>query len=363
MTVYQTGARLSDGRDLIYFDESPGIDRTTPDRRALEPTSVFSEMRRDAITDEWVIVASHRQGRTYHPPSDSCPLCPTTADNLTEIPSSCYDVVVFENRFPSLSQGVPDVERLVSGNELFRRRPGVGRCEVVVFSDDHQASFGDLSPARVRTIVDAWADRTAAMGAMDYVEQVFPFENRGEEIGVTLSHPHGQIYGYPFVTPRTERMLTTARRYADRSGGNLFADVLRAERDAAERVVQRSEHWTAFVPAAARWPVEVHVYPNKRVLDLNGLSDAQRDDFAAVYLDVLHRLDGLYGVAMPYIASWNQAPVRVDREHAYLHLQLFSIRRAPDKLKYLAGSESGMGVFVNDIVPERMAAMLRNVRV
>jgi UDPglucose--hexose-1-phosphate uridylyltransferase len=362
VTIYKQATELSDGRELIYFDESPGLDRSAVDQRGLEATTVFSEMRRDPLTDEWVIVASHRQGRTYLPPSDSCPLCPTRPGNLTEIPSSAYDVVAFENRFPSLSQDVPDVDPLISGNELFPRRPGVGRCEVVVFSDDHNASFADLKPSRVRTIVDAWADRTAALSAIDKVEQVFPFENRGQEIGVTLSHPHGQIYAYPFVTPRTELMLAAARRHAQRYGTNLFADVLRAEQDAGERVVRRSEHWTAFVPAAARWPVEVHLFPNNRVLDLTELSDAQRDDFAVIYLDVLQRMDALYGVAMPYIAAWNQAPVRSDRDDAYLHLQLFSIRRAPDKLKFLAGSESGMGVFVNDIIPERMAGMLRDAR-
>ena len=181
----------------------------------------------------------------------------------------------------------------------------------------------------MRTIVDVWAERTAALNAVPGVEQVFAFENRGIEIGVTLSHPHGQIYGYPFVTPRTERMFAAARAHLERTGANLFADVLRAEQDAGTRVVARTELWTAFVPAAARWPVEVHLYPNRQVPDLPALNDAERDDFAAVYLDVLRRVDGLYDLPMPYIAAWHQAPVRIDRDLAYLHLELFSIRRAP----------------------------------
>jgi UDPglucose--hexose-1-phosphate uridylyltransferase len=204
-------------------------------------------------------------------------------------------------------------------------------------------------------------DRSLALSELPGVEQVFCFENRGEEIGVTLAHPHGQIYGYPFVTPRTERMLTSAARYRETTGGNLFADVLAAEQEAAERVVVRGEHWTAFVPFAARWPVEVHLYPNRQVPDLAALDDAERDEFGTVYLDLLRRLDGLYGLPMPYIAGWQQAPVRRDRDLAYLHLQLFSIRRAPNKLKYLAGSESAMGAFINDITPEQIARSLRDV--
>ncbi|MEP6597906.1 MAG: galactose-1-phosphate uridylyltransferase [Actinomycetota bacterium] len=362
MIAHQTPIRLSDGRELIYFDATEGLDRTAVDRRGLEPTSVFSEMRLDPVTDEWVVIASHRQGRTHLPTTADCPLCPTTDGNLTEIPAAEYDVVVFENRFSSLSQQVPDVEPFVGGDALYRRRPGVGRCEVVCFSDDHDASFVDLKPDRVRLIVDAWADRTDALSALSGVEQVFPFENRGEEIGVTLRHPHGQIYGYPFVTPRTERMLASARRHRERTGGNLFVDILRAEQAAGERIVARNEHWTAFVPAAPRWPVEIHLYPNRRVLDLRELDEAQRDDFATLYLDVLARMDALYGVPMPYISAWHQAPVLTGHDDAYLHLQLFSVRRAVDKLKYLAGSESGMGVFVNDIIPERMAARLRESR-
>ena len=359
--ITRTSTRLADGRELIYFDEAPRT-RDAVDTRDLPVTHVASEARYDPVLREWVVLASHRQGRTYLPPDDECPLCPSTDERATEIPAHEYDVVVFENRFPSLAVGVPDVPETVDGEEVFERRPGVGRCEVVVFSSDHAASFKDLTPQRVRTVVDVWADRTAAMADVPGVEQVFPFENRGAEIGVTLSHPHGQIYGYPFVTPRTERMLDSARAHRDRTGRNLFADVLAAEQRAGVRVVRRTEHWTAFVPATAHWPFEVHLYPNRQRADVTELTEAERDDFATLYLDVLARLDGVFDLVMPYIAAWYQAPVRRDRDLAYLHLQLFSIRRAPGKLKYLAGSESAMGVFVNDVAPERGAELLRGAR-
>ncbi len=192
---------------------------------------------------------------------------------------------------------------------------------------------------------------------------MFCFENRGQEIGVTLHHPHGQIYAYPFVTPRTSALLRQAAAHRERTGGNLLADVLEAERRAGTRVVLSGEHWTAYVPAAARWPVEVHLAPHRDVPDLAGLDSAERDELAHVYLELLRRADRYFdgGAALPYIAGWHQAPVGAGRELGRLHLQLFSVLRAPGKLKYLAGSESGVGAWINDAQPEAIAARLREV--
>ena len=354
--------RLADGREILWFDERDDVSRDTTDKRDIAATTVTSQVRYDPLLDEDVVIASHRQSRTHLPPADECPLCPSRDGRQTEVPSEDYDVVVFENRFPSLAQDAEEPER-PSGPEqdLYNLRPGLGRCEVVCFSSQHDGSFAGLTPERVRLVVDAWADRTEALNALPEVAQVFPFENRGEEIGVTLNHPHGQIYGYSFVTPRTRRQLESARAHRERTGENLFAHVLAAEQKAQCRIVSEGEHWTAFVPAAARWPMEVHLYPHRQVPDLPALEPAERDDFARVYLDVLRRLDALYDAPLPYIAAWHQAPAREDRDLAYLHLEVFSIRRDVGKLKYLAGSESGMGVFVNDVLPEAAARRLREV--
>jgi UDPglucose--hexose-1-phosphate uridylyltransferase len=304
-------------------------------------------------------MAAHRQTRTYKPPADLCPLCPSRPGKPSEIPEPDYDVVVFENRFPSFAQGVSGQSSTVDEMGLVPTAPGRGRCEVVCFTSDHNGSFAALPRHRIRTVVDAWADRTTALSTLDGVEQVFPFENRGEEIGVTLSHPHGQIYGYPFVTPKTRRALEVARAYQHEHGRPVLGDVLAAERKSVRRVIAEGEYWTAFVPPAARWPVHVLLVPHRQVADIPALSDAERDDFADVYLQVLRRCEALYDRPLPYIASWNQAPVRIDRELGWLHLELFSILRARDKLKYLAGSESGMAVWINDATPEQIAERLR----
>lgn len=339
----RTVARLADGREIFYFDEADSAVRELVDRRRLPPRPPASELRYDPLAGEWVAVAAHRQTRTFLPPTDECPLCPSRDGRLTEIPASDYDVVVFENRFPAFAAGT-------------------GRCEVVCFTADHNVSFASLPPSRVRTVIDALADRTAELSAEPATAQVFCFENRGVEIGVTLHHPHGQIYAYPFLPPRTQRMLAAAGAHATRTGGrNLYADVLAAERESGERVVAENARWTAYVPAAARWPYEVHLAPHRAVPDLPALTGDERDAFVPLYLDLLRRFDSVFGDAgpTPYISAWHQAPVREDRDLGYLHLQLYTIRRAPGKLKYLAASESAMGVFVNDVPPEAAAAALR----
>ncbi|MFD9001954.1 galactose-1-phosphate uridylyltransferase [Streptomyces sp. NPDC059582] len=349
----KTSTRLADGRELIYYDLRDDTVRDAVDRRPLDPTVTTSEVRRDALLGDSVAVASHRQGRTYHPPADECPLCPSRGDRLSEIPDSSYDVVVFENRFPSLA-----------GDS--------GRCEVVCFTSDHNASFADLTEEQARLVLDAWTDRTSELSHLPSVEQVFCFENRGAEIGVTLGHPHGQIYAYPFTTPRTALMLRQLAAHKEATGGeNLFDAVLEREL-ADERVVLESEHWAAFVPYAAHWPYEVHLYPKRRVPDLLALDEGARTEFPQVYLEVLRRFDRIFGEVgeppTPYIAAWHQAPFGaleefdgVGRDDFALHLELFTIRRTSGKLKFLAGSESGMNVFINDVPPERAAERLREV--
>jgi UDPglucose--hexose-1-phosphate uridylyltransferase len=358
--VRTTSIRLADGRELVYYDHDGSPPRVGTDRRHLEPRPPGSELRYDALLDVWVIVAAYRQERIYFPAADDCPLCPSREGHPSEVPAADYDVVVLENRFPALSGTEPSaVEEAAAGPLL--RRPGSGRCEVVCFSPRHDASFVDLSLDDASLVLEAWTDRTKVLSAIPAVEQVFCFENRGAEIGVTLQHPHGQIYAYPFVTPRTSRMLASVGAHRRRTGRNLFDNVLAAERQDGTRIVTSNRSWTAFVPHAARWPYEVHLYPHRRTPDLVALDDEQREDFPPIYLDLLARFDGLFGGRTPYISAWHQAPVREGRADAALHLELFTTRRTVDKLKYLAASESGMDAFANDVLPEMAAQRLREL--
>ncbi|MDQ0843281.1 galactose-1-phosphate uridylyltransferase [Streptomyces sp. V1I6] len=342
----KTSTRLADGRELLYYDSRDDAVRDAVDLRPLEAVSTTAEIRHDELLGDQVAIASHRQGRIYHPPADECPLCPSRDGRLSEIPAADYDVAVFENRFPSLA-----------GDS--------GRCEVVCFTSDHDASFADLTEEQAGLVLEAWTDRTAELAELPQVKQVFCFENRGAEIGVTLGHPHGQIYGYPFVTPRTELMLRSLAAHRAATGRNLFDDLVRREREEGVRVVLEGEHWIAFVPYAAHWPYEVHLHPKRRVPDLRALDDAARTEFPQIYLELLRRFDRIFGPGeppTPYIAAWHQAPFEGEGRDAFgLHLELFTIRRTSGKLKFLAGSESGMSVFINDVPPEAAAMRLREV--
>ena len=354
-----SSTRLADGRELLYFDDGARAQqRRTEDSRALPERGPSGELRFDALTGEWVAVAAHRQHRTHLPPADECPLCPSTPDRPSEIPAPDYDVVVFENRFPSLG---PDLAAAPSSPGWGPRGTAGGRCEVVAFTPDHTGAFADLGTRRVRTVIDAWAHRTEALSALPGVQQVFCFENRGQDIGVTLHHPHGQIYAYPYLTPRAAVMARAAEAFLADTGRTLTGHILAGERADGSRMLVEGEHFSAYVPFAARWPLEIHLVPHRQVADLAALNGAERDELAVLYPDLLGRLDGLYGTPTPYISAWHQAPVDpVLRRSGYLHLQITSPRRAADKLKFLAGSEAAMGAFINDTTPEQVAAALRD---
>jgi UDPglucose--hexose-1-phosphate uridylyltransferase len=358
----RTDARLADGRDLFYYDPPSTTREAPPDRRELPPQPPPGQARFDPLTGEWVIVATHRQARTFLPAADACPLCPSTSDHLTEVPAAEYAVAVFANRFPALvGQGDAPIEPDATPHPV---APAVGRCEVICFDQRHDVTFADLTTEQARLVLEAWADRTAELSARPDVAQVFCFENRGEEIGVTQRHPHGQIYAYPVVLPRTARMLGRAVAYRREHGANLFEDLVAANVADRERVVASNEHWLAFVPFAAKWPYELHLYPRIRVPDLPSLAAVERDALGEIYLDVLRRFGRLFPTPTPYVAAWHQAPVTGSVpgvEELALHLELFSNRRSPTALKYLAGTEAGMDMFSNDVVPEHAARRLREL--
>ncbi|MFS2279713.1 galactose-1-phosphate uridylyltransferase [Microbacterium sp. OR21] len=366
--VVKRSTRLADGRELFYYDD-PGTTLSAEravDARTLDARPDTATMRQDILTGDWITFATKRQNRVMMPGADADPLAPQTPANPSEVPAR-YDVAVFENRSPAFGPalneavgGVPAAKNPTRGLDdlsvlgIGRTRTSIGRCEVVCFSPDHEGSFGTQSVTRARTVIEAWADRTAALSALPGIQQVFPFENRGEAIGVTLPHPHGQIYSYPYVTPRTQRLLDSI----DRTAPDLMARVLESERD-SDRVVLQGEHWTAFVPFAARWPLEVQLMPHRHAPDFAALTDAERDELAPLYLRLLRGVDALYSTPTPYIAAWHQAPVQTGRDTVRMRLELTSPRRAEDKLKFLAGSEAAMGAWTAEILPEVAAERLR----
>jgi UDPglucose--hexose-1-phosphate uridylyltransferase len=328
-----------------------------------------SERRYDPTHGEWVTFATDRQDRTYKPAAAACPLCPTRPGGPgTEVSREHFDVAVFENRFPSLSPHPPAPS--IAGTDLVPVEPAYGHCEVVVFTDDHDATLADVGVARVHLLVETWARRVADLGADPRVRYVLPFENKGEAVGVTLHHPHGQIYAYPDVPPRPARELAAGRCHRDRTGRCVFCDVVAAEAGGVREVVA-GEHVVAGVPPWARFPYEVDIWTREHVPSLPELSAPARADLARVLARVLGGYDAFFGreaqrartvekFTTSYLLGVYGAPTDgSDRDVAHLHLEICPPHRGGGKLKYLAGSETFGGAFLTDVAPEVAAERLR----
>ncbi|WNB88198.1 galactose-1-phosphate uridylyltransferase [Glutamicibacter protophormiae] len=364
-----TRGRLADDREIIFFDDSEPylsgtLTREIHDPRPLDPRQLppheAAATRTDPLTGDPVTLAAHRMNRTFLPPANEDPLAPAGRGTVaSEIPEPNYDVVVFENRFPSL-QG--DLETL-RDEPLFHETTPAGRCEVVCFTPDREGSFATLGISRARTVVEAWTHRAHELQALSDVVQVVPFENRGEEIGVTLHHPHGQIYAFSDLPPYTAAVQRRAATWTARTGGDLLQDVLDGELEQKVRVIAQTPSWVAYVPYAAKWPVEFMVVPRRAARDFTDLSDPEKDELTRLYVDLLGRLDRFFpGIQhVPYISVWHQVPTRGGPDISRMWLHVFSVLRAPGKLKYLAGAESGLGAWVNDTTPERIAARFREL--
>ena len=359
--IYRSDLKLADGRDISYYDSSE-INRSAADKRNEEAQPGIGHLRLDPLVDEWVVIASHRQHRVFLPPKELCPLCASTGDKLTEIPDKDYEVVVFENRAPALTTPKDNFKLAQISALTTPDVDAAGACEVVCYTSDHSSSFAKLTEKQIRAVLEAWKDRDSALSKLPFIEQVFIFENRGEEVGVTLSHPHGQIYAYSFLPPKIEKMLKVANDHLAKTGKVLLDEVIKREIKDEKRIISQNSEWIAYVPYAARYPFEIHIAPMRGVSNMSGLDEKQSAAFAPIAKEVLTRLDGVFGIEMAYIASWYQAPINSGKDSMRLHWQIVSVRRQPEKLKYLSGSESAMGAFIMDLEPEQSAQQLRAVK-
>ncbi len=301
----------------------------------------MGELRFEELRGEWVDYAIHRQERTFLPAEDHCPLCPTqpgeTGGLETEIPFPAFEIAVFENRFPAFE-------------------PPRGAAEVVVYTDQHHGSFAALAPERARALMWVWRQRYEELGAREDVEYVLIFENRGVEVGVTLHHPHGQIYAYPFLPP-----VPALECAADaRLGGCTPCALLQRELREGSRVVYENGEVLVYVPYAARWSYEAHVVLRAHRPSLPHCTPAELDSLAAALQALTRGYDALFERPFPYVMAVHQAPTRAGGERdGHLHVEFYPPLRTAEKLKYLAGSEQGGGVFISDTLPEESAAALR----
>lgn len=318
----------------------------------------MSELRWNPQLQQWVIVATHRQNRTYKPPAEFCPLCPTQPGQFpTEIPAEDYEIVVFENKFPSLKTPPPPMD--VESTDIYPVAPATGVCEVICYSPHHDRTLGDESVEHIYNLVQVWTDRYQELGAQAEIEYVYIFENRGEAVGVTLHHPHGQIYGLPFIPPILEKELEAAKDHLAKTGNCMYCDILKQETKDQVRILDQNNSFTAFVPFFARFPYEVQIMSRRHVGSLADLTDEEQFDLAEALKNVITLYDKLFDKTLPYLMVLHQSPPKGQHDQYHFHIEFYPFNRTATRLKYLAGVESGAGTFITDMSPEEQASRLR----
>lgn len=359
--MHQVRLRKADGRELMLFSRRP----IRPDLPAPSPPGELPagrpHLRWHPLRAEWVTYAAYRQDRTFLPPPEYNPFAAMRDPaHPTEVPAGDWDIAVFENRYPALHPDA-DAAPVIDGVPT---APGRGRCEVVLFTQDPDASLGALPLDHVALLLDVWAERSAVLGSMQGIEYVLPFENRGTEVGVTLHHPHGQIYAYPVVPPIPARIHATELAYFKAHRSVLLQDLVRGELDLGIRVIHRTASTVAFVPPWARYPYEVWIAPIEARARIQDLDAGARMDFARSLKAVLLKYDALWQRPFPYLMAWFQAPSD-GRAHpeCHAHVEFFPPCRTPTRLKYLAGTELAAGFYAMDALPEDKARELQAVHV
>jgi UDPglucose--hexose-1-phosphate uridylyltransferase len=358
--MYQLALQKPDGRELTLYSRRPIAGDLVAPSPFAEPLQGTPHLRWHPLREEWVTYAAYRQDRTFLPPPEYNPFAVTVRpEDPTEVPAGDWDIAVFDNRFPALDLRASDAPAL-----SLPTRPAQGKCEVVVFTQDTNSSLTALPLDHVELLIEVWGARTAALGSRAEIQYVLPFENRGAEVGVTLHHPHGQIYAYPTVPPVPARMhMAAARHYATHHRG-VLQDMIDQELRAGVRVLYRGEAAVAFVPACARYPYEVWVAPVEPVASFVQLTPEQRRDLARALKTVLLKYDGLWNRPFPYLMAWYQAPTDgLAHPEAHLHAEFYPPYRTPTRLKYLAGTELAAGFFAMDALPEDKALELQRVEV
>ncbi len=349
-----------DGRKITLFGRREIRDIGEVPSPRTEPVRPNPHYRWHPLRGEWVAYAAYRQDRTFLPPPEYNPLRPCTDPaSPTELPTGVYDIAVFDNLFPTLALEAHDPPQLA-----IETRAGTGHCEVIVFTQDARTSLGHLPVDHIALLIEVWGERTRTLADTGKIHYVLPFENRGVEVGVTLHHPHGQIYAYPFVPPIPARMNEMETDYHRRHNRPMLQDLVSEELRANSRILYRGPHAIAFLPAWARYPYEVWVAPIAAKAHLFDLDDAERADLAAALKTVLLKYDGLWQKTFPYIMAWYQAPTDgKPHPESHLHAELYPPYRTREKLKYLAGTEIAAGMFASDALPEEKARELQAVQV
>lgn len=313
----------------------------------------MAELRWHPLTQDWVMIASHRQARPQMP-KDWCPFCPDSG----KVPPD-YEVYEYDNDFPALSQQPPVPDDVANG--FFRTASAYGKCEVILYSPGHTITLPELSDAHVEKLVDLWCQRFDALRADEKIKYIFLFENRGDVVGVTMPHPHGQIYGYPFVPKKLQLELNASREYLAEKGKCLFCDMLDEEKKDGRRIIFQNDDFTVFLPFFTEYPYGVYIMSNAHKQYITEFTTKERASLAVTLKHTVGMLDTLFDYKFPYMMCMHNAPVNGEdvSDSYHFHIEFFPPMRSADKVKFNASSETGAWAHCNPTCPEQTAGELR----
>lgn len=313
----------------------------------------MAELRWHPLIQDWVMIASNRQARPQMP-KDFCPFCP----KYGKVPD--YEVMEYDNDFPALSQDPPEPDEGIE-NEFFKVRPSYGKCEVILYSPGHTVTMPELSYDHMKKLVDLWCERFNVMRSDEKIKYVFPFENRGDVVGVTMPHPHGQMYGYPFIPKKLQLETASGKEYLEKTGNCLFCDTLKNELEANKRIIFRNEHFTVYLPFYCEYPYGVYIMANRHVQYITELTEEEKYSLGVTIRDTVGMFDSLFDYRFPYMMCMHNAPVNSGdySKDYHFHIEFFPPMRSADKQKFNASSETGAWAHCNPTCPEDTSKELR----
>lgn len=313
----------------------------------------MAELRWHPLTKDWVMIASHRQGRPQMP-KDWCPFCPGSG----KVPDE-FDVYEYDNDFPALSQNPPVPDDVANG--FFKTAEAYGKCEVILYSSNHTITVPELPNSHIKKLVDLWCERFEAISNDEKIKYIFIFENRGDVVGVTMPHPHGQIYGYSFIPKKLELETASAKEYFAENNKCLFCDMLENEVEAKQRIIFRNEHFTVFLPFFCEYPYGVYIMSNSHKQYITEFNEEERVCLARTIKQTTGMLDSLFDTKFPYMMCMHNAPVNSGdfSKDFHFHIEFFPPMRSADKVKFNASSETGAWAHCNPTCPEDTSKELR----
>lgn len=309
-------------------------------------------LRYNPLLGTWTMVAAHRQQRP-HLPKDYCPFCPGSG----KVPDQ-YEVLKYDNDFPALSIQPEEVIQ----PSFYQAAPSYGHCEVILYSSDHQASLYQLSDEHLLKLTKLWKERWVALSQDPQVKYVFIFENRGEEVGVTMHHPHGQIYAYSWVPLKIEQELAQCRQWFEKHQSPLIPAITQAELQEKQRVITVNEHFAAFIPYFTDYPYGVFITPLRPINSIAEMEEQELQSLGKILKEVTGAFDALFHRPFPYMMCFHQIPVNVDIDvtpYYHFHIEFYTPLRAADKIKWYASSEMGAWAAANTRYVEECAEELR----